>query len=131
MAARLRLSALVAGALLGLGMSAAHAADAALVERGHAVFLKWCEGCHRAGPAKAPRNDLTGSVFAGTYTLEQRYKGAVPAALEQRTNLTPELIRVMVRQGLNVMPRSRKTEVSDEDLAAIIAYLTRNNPPGS
>jgi (+)-pinoresinol hydroxylase len=123
-------AALVAATALATGAQAAAATDAALVERGHAVFLKWCEGCHRAGPAQSHGKDLVGSVFAGTYALEQRYRGAVPAALEQRTDLTPELVRTMVRRGLNVMPRSRKTEVSDDDLAAIVAYLTRNNPRG-
>jgi (+)-pinoresinol hydroxylase len=110
----------------------AHGADASLVERGHAVFLKWCDGCHRAGPALQSRgNDLVGQVFAGSYALQQRYHGAVPAALEQRTDLSPGLIRAIVRQGLNVMPRVRKTEISDSDLDAVVAYLTRANRAGS
>jgi (+)-pinoresinol hydroxylase len=129
MATRTALAALPA---LALALApAAQAADAAQVERGHAVFLKWCDGCHRAGTALQSRgNDLVGRVFAGTYTLEQRYHGAVPAALEQRTDLTPELVRTMVRKGLNMMPRSRKTEIPDAELDAVIAYLTRNNRPG-
>jgi mono/diheme cytochrome c family protein len=114
-----------------LALGAAHsamAADQALVERGHAVFGKWCEGCHRAAPALQMRGSgLVGQVFAGTYTLEQRYHGSVPAALEQRTDLSPDLIRLTVRRGLNVMPRSRKTEIPDADLDAVVAYLTQHN----
>jgi len=98
------------------------------VQRGHAVFEKWCAGCHNPDPAlERHGGGLVGRVFAGTYTLEQRYHGTKPAALEQRTDLSPAYIRLMVRQGRNVMPRTRKTEVSDADLTAIVAYLTRNN----
>lgn len=52
----------------------------------------------------------------------------VPAALEDRRDLTPESIRLFVRQGVAMMPFARKTEVSDADLDALIAYLIR---PGS
>ena len=46
-----------------------------------------------------------------------------PAVLEQRTNLTPKMIETAVRNGLNFMPRFRKTEISNADLVAITAYL--------
>jgi (+)-pinoresinol hydroxylase len=105
------------------------AQDSARIEEGQQVFVRWCEGCHARGTPvqRNPNGAPVGRIWAGTYTLEQRYKGAVPAALEDRTNLTPELIRTVVRNGLNVMPRTRKTEVSDDALEALIAYLTRNN----
>jgi hypothetical protein len=35
---------------------------------------------------------------------------------------------VTVRQGVSFMPQFRKTEISDEELTALAAYLTRNNP---
>ena len=96
---------------------------------GHALFNTWCVGCHRA---TVVNHDVPGSVVnsvvAGTYTLEQRYHGSKPAALEQRTDLTPAYIRDVVRQGLNVMPRTRKAELTDAELNDIVAYLTRNNP---
>jgi mono/diheme cytochrome c family protein len=98
------------------------------VQHGHEVFEKWCAGCHNPNPALQTHGDsLVGKVFSGTYSLEQRYHGAEPAALEQRTDLKAAYIRVTVRQGRNIMPRTRKTEVSDSDLDAIVAYLTRNN----
>jgi mono/diheme cytochrome c family protein len=109
------------------GVALAH--DSARVTEGQQVFVRWCQGCHARGtPVQGdPDAGPVGRIWAGTYTLEQRYKGAVPAALEERTNLTPELIRALVRNGLNVMPRTRKTEISDDKLDALIAYLTRNN----
>ncbi len=47
--------------------------------------------------------------------------------LEQRTDLTPEVIKYFVRNGVTVMTRFRKTELDDADLDAVAAYLTRNN----
>jgi (+)-pinoresinol hydroxylase len=46
--------------------------------------------------------------------------------LEQRTDLTPALIKTVVRHGLFGMPITRKTEVSDAELEDVVAYLTRN-----
>jgi hypothetical protein len=42
-------------------------------------------------------------------------------------DLSPSDVRFVVRHGLNMMPLSRKTEISDEDLDNVAAYLTRNN----
>ena len=56
------------------------------------------------------------------------YKGATPALLKERTDLNPAYIKQVVRQGLYVMPFFRKTELSDADLNAIVAYLTRKRP---
>jgi len=100
------------------------AADALI--RGHAVFEQWCSGCHKPLPLNAAPPG-PGNPFppAGTYTLQKRYNGSLPAALEERTDLTPGLIRTMVRQGAGIMPPTRKSEVTDEDLDALIAYLTR------
>ena len=85
--------------------------------RGRAVFENWCAPCHAPG-ARHP----------GTQALEVLYKGAKPAALEQRTDLTPELTRAFVRTGVSVMPPFRKTEISDTDLDALAAYLAPRTP---
>jgi mono/diheme cytochrome c family protein len=85
--------------------------------RGRAVFENWCAPCHSPG-ARHP----------GTQALEALYKGAKPAALEQRTDLTPELTRAFVRTGVSVMPPFRKTEISDADLEALAAYLAPRTP---
>jgi len=80
--------------------------------RGNEVFQGWCAPCHAPGPR-----------HPGTQALEALYKGAKPAALEQRTDLVPELTRAFVRTGVSVMPPFRKTEISDADLEALAAYL--------
>jgi hypothetical protein len=61
----------------------------------------------------------------GTQALEARYRGARPAALEERTDLTAEFVNAIVRGGLSSMPFYRPTELSAEDLTALNAYLTR------
>jgi mono/diheme cytochrome c family protein len=92
----------------------AHAQD---VERGRDVFEYWCAPCHASGPR-----------HPGTQALEVLYKGLKPAALEERTDLVPELTRSFVRTGVSVMPPFRKTEISDADLAALAAYLAPKAP---
>jgi mono/diheme cytochrome c family protein len=96
---------------------AAHAQES-LVARGEAVFEYWCAPCHAPGPR-----------HPGTQALDSLYKGAKPAALEQRTDLLPELTRAFVRTGVSVMPPFRKTEISDADLEALAAYLAAPRGP--
>ena len=124
---------LVAAALIGVGATAAaqdlpiaawSRTTAALetqgspVERGAAVFNNWCSACHSRGPQNAP----------GTASLQVKYQGSVPAALEDRRDLTPEVVKVFVRNGVAMMAPFRKTEVSDADLDALAAYLARSRP---
>jgi len=84
-------------------------------ERGAAVFNNWCSACHSRGPQNAP----------GTASLQNKYQGSVPAALEDRRDLTPDLVKFFVRNGVAMMAPLRKTEVSDADLDALAAYLTQ------
>jgi len=49
--------------------------------------------------------------------------------LAERADLTGAGIKTAVRSGMYIMPRFRKTEVSDAELDAIIAYLTRTPSP--
>lgn len=90
--------------------------DDAQIEKGHKVYDKWCFPCHGTGAGKP-----------GTASLAAR--GQKPAVLEERTDLTPTVIKGFVRHGVLFMPTFRKTEISDADLDAIAAYLTRNNKP--
>lgn len=55
--------------------------------------------------------------------LQRKYQGQIPALLEQRSDLTPEYVGLVVRQGISFMPSFRKTEISDADLALLSAYL--------
>ena len=82
------------------------------LEQGHQVFNNWCAPCHSTGPGNP-----------GTVALEVRYQGSKPAALEARTDLTPDLTQFFVRNGLSIMPPFRKTEISDTDLEALATYL--------
>lgn len=85
-------------------------------ERGAAVYNNWCDACHRNSEQNAP----------GTRSLQLKYRGELPAALEERTDLTPEIVALYVRNGVATMPFFRKTEISDADLAALSEYLSRD-----
>jgi mono/diheme cytochrome c family protein len=93
-------------------------------QRGREVFLERCAACHAAIP-----QDMIGPPYLppmpGTQALQARYKGVKPAELEQRTDLTAEFVSAIVRGGLSSMPFFRPTELSDDDLTALGAYLTR------
>ncbi len=85
----------------------------ALIEKGKAAYTYWCATCHAPG-------------MPGTVALSVKYKdGTRPAVLQERADLTPQLLRFVVRNGASIMPFFRKTEVSDADLAAVTAYLTQ------
>lgn len=88
------------------------AAAQSQADRGREIYQKWCTPCHGAGFGKP------GTAAAAAH-------GAKPAVLDQRTDLTPKIIETAVRNGINFMPRFRKTEISNADLAAIVAYLVR------
>jgi len=103
--------------------------DPTTIQKGKAVYTNWCTPCH--GSNSAGRGRFGGSGFPGTDALAAKYKGrnpAVPAVLDQRADLTPAAIKLFVRQGVTVMPFFRKTEISDSDLDAMVAYLMSVRP---
>jgi len=87
-----------------------------LVARGEQIYDYWCNTCHGAELIKP-----------GTGALEAKYQGAVPSALAERTDLVPAFVRLMVREGVSMMPFFRPTEISNADLDALTAYLARNS----
>ncbi|WP_428103222.1 c-type cytochrome [Candidatus Rariloculus sp.] len=99
-------------AVLALGAAGTANAQDEVEQRGRAVFDYWCEACHGDGPGKP-----------GTAALEALYNGQKSALLEEREDLVPELTRTFVRTGVSIMPFFRKTEISDDDLEALAAYL--------
>jgi (+)-pinoresinol hydroxylase len=99
--------------LVALCCVAAGCASQIALADGQSVFKQWCEPCH--GRA---------SYLAGTAGLTVKYKGKLPAALEDRKDLTPVVVKTFVRQGVLAMPPFRKTEISDADLDALAVYLT-------
>jgi mono/diheme cytochrome c family protein len=109
-----------------LTKAAAQAPKDARERRGQEVFEQRCAACHAAVP-----KDMIGPPYMppmpGTQALQARYKGAKPAELEQRTDLTPAFVAAIVRGGLNSMPFYRPTELSNDDLTALGAYLARKH----
>lgn len=89
---------------------------ATVAVEGKQVYDRWCTPCH--GPSYRA---------AGTSALAVKYGKDLPAVLEQRRDLTPEVIGYFVRHGVSIMPTFRKTEITDAELAAMTRYLTRNN----
>jgi mono/diheme cytochrome c family protein len=81
---------------------------------GYVQFQSYCAVCHGAGSEKP-----------GTRALRAKYGTRLPALLEERTDLSPQYVKMIVRQGVSVMPPVRKTELSDADLDAIASYLTQ------
>ena len=81
---------------------------------GKALFDGTCGYCH------GPRGHAT--------VLLRRRVGEPNALIAERSNLTPAYIKLAVRHGVMSMPWYRRSELSDDDLAAITDYLTRSNP---
>jgi mono/diheme cytochrome c family protein len=109
------LAAAIGGSLAG----SAAAAESGQPERGRAAYQYWCATCHAAG-------QWEGRQLPGTISLQLKYNGSRPAALEERTDLTPEYVSYVIRHGSGGMPFFRKTEISDRDMGDIAAYLARN-----
>ena len=89
-------------------------AEKSRIEAGAVEFQNACAVCH--GP---------GADRPGTTSLGFKYRGERPALLEQRTDLTSDVVKYFIRNGIAMMPQFRKTELSDEQVAAIAAYLSR------
>ena len=90
------------------------------LEQGQAVFHNRCSACHERAGGRGGRSDTP-----GTNSLAAKYKGAKPGALEDRTDLTPEIVKFFVRNGVYYMPQFRKTYISDKELDALAAYLSK------
>ena len=71
-------------------------------------------------PRRRPRH---GRHFGVAAALSRK----IPALLTEREDLTAEYISALVRQGVKSMPFFRKTEIGNEDLAALNLYLVK--PP--
>jgi mono/diheme cytochrome c family protein len=88
------------------------AADgAAAIAAGERTYALRCRGCH------AP-------PFTGFFMLSRRL-GAAQADLAERGEVNGDYVKVVVRNGLNSMPHIPRGDISDAQLAEIIAYLNR------
>jgi len=99
--------------LLNSGMAMAAEPN---LQQGQVVYDRWCAPCH------AP-----GNIYPGTMALQTKYEGKTPAALIERTDMTPEFVKTFVRSGVSIMPFFRKTEISDAELDSLAAYLVTRN----
>ena len=84
---------------------------------GEAVYNKWCAPCHVAG-----------TNHPGTLALSAKYTGVKSPVITEWTDLPPAVTKQFVRNGVSIMPFFRKTEISDAELDALVAYLARNTP---
>src|SRR5690606_28643091 len=83
------------------------------LESGKRLYARGGAPCHAADPR-----------LAGTLAPQHKYGGELPAALEDRTGLTPATVAESARNGGAAMASLRKTEISDAELAAMGAYLS-------
>ena len=86
---------------------------------GRQLFRNRCGYCHMAGGMGT--NVLAARIKAGQMS-------AGPALLEERSDLTPDDVRTVVRNGKVAMPRLSRVEVTDPELDAIAAYLAEPKP---
>ena len=90
------------------------------IARGQEKYDYWCATCHAGDPREG------GRYLPGTASLNAKYKGERPGALADRIDLLPPYIKLVIRRGMEGMPFFRKTEISDAEMKAIAAYLSRN-----
>ena len=83
--------------------------------QGRAIYAKWCAPCHDPGV-----------THPGTNALTVKYRGVKSGVLLEWTDLPPVAVKAIVRHGISVMPQFRKTEISDVELDALAAFLSRN-----
>jgi mono/diheme cytochrome c family protein len=83
---------------------------------GEALYTRWCAECHAEGHG-----------HPGTQQLE-RTRGAKLAVLTQRQDLVPQYVILVVRNGLNAMPPYRPSEISEDELALLAAWLAPQRP---
>ena len=104
-----------AAATLSILMTTPLRADSGPPPAGRVVYEKWCAPCHDPG-----------INHPGTHALMAKYQGTKPAVLLERTDLPADVVKHFVRHGISVMPQFRKTEITDTELDALAAYLSRN-----
>ncbi len=106
-----RLARVLAG-VWALAVTAQFAAGAEMT--GKDVFNHYCVYCHGAG-------DRPGTMQLG------RTRGADKAVLQDRSDLPPDYIRMVVRHGLKSMPPFTPSDLTDAKLESLIRFLTTHD----
>ena len=83
---------------------------------GAALFQDRCVLCHAAGGT-------------GTFMLARRL-GKERSLLAERSDLSADYVKQIVRHGLFAMPRFTRVELTDAELAAVAAFLSAPKKPG-
>ena len=99
---------LVFGALCGAPAAFGAESAPAMAEQ---TYAKWCGSCHDPGPG-----------HPGTQRLEWSF-GKDKAVLKQRTDLSADYVKHVVRNGRMEMPAMRPTEIGDAELDALADLL--------
>lgn len=103
-----------------------------LLRQGRQVFLEKCYVCHGPYPEHVkPSGIFHSQSRAGTFALEKKYGGELPAELEKRMDLSADFVAYVLRHGSASMPPFRPTELSNEEVKAVSAYLARRNAPSN
>jgi mono/diheme cytochrome c family protein len=101
--------------LLGCTLFLTGAAHAANSPDGKALFSGRCGMCHQT-------NGM------GVGLLARRPGDTSKGLLENRTDLSAAVVKVVVRNGIVNMPRISRGEVSDPELISIADYLSKGKP---
>lgn len=110
-------------AALVLTSTGAQEPDDAAAERGAEIYRTICAPCHDALPEGAAIE-----MLPGPESLTLKYRGALSPYITERPDLASyEVLSMFLRKGTGSMPPFRKTELSDEDIAAIAAYFARTS----
>jgi mono/diheme cytochrome c family protein len=89
------------------------------VGTGADLFSSRCGACHLAGGMGS--NLLTKQMIAAK-------RPPSDGLLANRTDLTPDYVQSVVRNGKMAMPRLTRVDVTDAELTAIAAYLGKAKP---
>jgi mono/diheme cytochrome c family protein len=79
---------------------------------GKELYEHWCAACHDPGPG-----------HPGTLRMAGDF-GAEHSVLIGKEGLDKETVRFAVRNGFNMMPPFRVTEISDAELELLAAHVT-------
>lgn len=91
--------------------------DRTTASNGEIAFGVHCGYCH-----------LTGGMGTNLLTKQRMMAGEPPekGLLTNRTDLTPDYIKSVVRQGKNAMPAQTRVDITDAELDAVAAYLGKD-----
>jgi len=83
---------------------------------GKELYEHWCAACHDAGPG-----------HPGTLRMAGDF-GDNRSVLIGREGVDKDLVKYAVRNGFNMMPPFRPTEISDEELELLAAHVAGGKP---